>query len=119
MVTDINSLSFLARLGLESGARTLRVQRAGHLVGAGSGFARQNKAPAKRWRACRAAGIVAAAHNLRMPHRLLSTTRAPNPAPLFDVAATRRIEAAAAAALPPHTLMQRAGLATARLAKLQ
>ena len=38
------------------------------------------------------------------------------PAPLFDVAATRRIEQAAAAALPPHTLMRRAGLATARLA---
>lgn len=36
--------------------------------------------------------------------------------PLFTVAATRRIEQLAAAALPPHTLMQRAGLATARLA---
>ena len=36
--------------------------------------------------------------------------------PLFDVAATRAIEQAAAAALPPHTLMQRAGLAIARLA---
>src|SRR5687768_9113938 len=36
--------------------------------------------------------------------------------PLFDVAATRAMEAAAAAALPPHTLMQRAGLAVARLA---
>ena len=35
---------------------------------------------------------------------------------LHDCAATRRIEQAAAAALPPHTLMQRAGLATARLA---
>ena len=35
---------------------------------------------------------------------------------LFDIAATRRIEQAAAAALPPHTLMQRAGLAVARLA---
>lgn len=34
---------------------------------------------------------------------------------LFDIAATRRIEQAAAA-LPPHTLMQRAGLAVARLA---
>ncbi len=40
----------------------------------------------------------------------------PCSAPLFDVAATRRIEAAAAAHLPPHTLMQRAGLAVARLA---
>jgi hydroxyethylthiazole kinase-like uncharacterized protein yjeF len=37
-------------------------------------------------------------------------------APLFDVAASRRIEQAAAAVLPPHTLMQRAGLAVARLA---
>lgn len=36
--------------------------------------------------------------------------------PLFDVDATRRIEQAAAAGLPPHTLMQRAGLAVARLA---
>ena len=36
--------------------------------------------------------------------------------PLFDVAATRAMEAEAAAALPPHTLMQRAGLAVARLA---
>ncbi|SCK53571.1 yjeF C-terminal region, hydroxyethylthiazole kinase-related/yjeF N-terminal region [Variovorax sp. HW608] len=37
-------------------------------------------------------------------------------ADLFDIAATRRIEEAAAKALPPHTLMQRAGLAAARLA---
>jgi hydroxyethylthiazole kinase-like uncharacterized protein yjeF len=36
--------------------------------------------------------------------------------PLFDVAGTRAIEQAAAAALPPHILMQRAGLAVARLA---
>lgn len=36
--------------------------------------------------------------------------------PLFDVAATRAIERAGAAALPPHGLMQRAGLAAARLA---
>ncbi|MEJ8838381.1 NAD(P)H-hydrate dehydratase [Ramlibacter sp. AN1133] len=35
---------------------------------------------------------------------------------LHDVAATRRLERAAAGALPPHTLMQRAGLAVARLA---
>ena len=41
---------------------------------------------------------------------------ADQPHALFDSAATRRIEAAAAAALPPHTLMQRAGRATARLA---
>ena len=35
---------------------------------------------------------------------------------LFDIAATRRIEQTATAALPPHTLMRRAGLAVARLA---
>ena len=41
----------------------------------------------------------------------------PGPAwPLFDVAEVRRIEQDAAARLPPHTLMQRAGLAVARLA---
>ena len=38
------------------------------------------------------------------------------PHPLFDTAATRRLEASTAAALAPHTLMQRAGQATARLA---
>lgn len=37
-------------------------------------------------------------------------------APLFGIAASRRIEQAAAANLPLHTLMQRAGLAVARLA---
>ncbi len=36
--------------------------------------------------------------------------------PLYSVDATRRIEHAAQAALPPHTLMQRAGLAVAQLA---
>lgn len=36
--------------------------------------------------------------------------------PLFNVAATRRIEQLAAGTLPTHTLMQRAGLAVARLA---
>lgn len=36
--------------------------------------------------------------------------------PLYSVAATRQIEQQAAARLPPHTLMQRAGLAVARLA---
>ena len=36
--------------------------------------------------------------------------------PLFDTAASRAIEQAAAATLAPHTLMQRAGLAVARLA---
>ena len=51
-----------------------------------------------------------------MPALIPLDARAPFAAPLFDIAATRRIEAAAAAALPAHTLMQRAGLATARLA---
>lgn len=37
------------------------------------------------------------------------------PWPLYDIAATRQLEAAAAAVLPPHTLMQRAGEAVARL----
>ncbi len=36
--------------------------------------------------------------------------------PLYGIAATRQIEQQAAAALAPHTLMQRAGLAVARLA---
>lgn len=36
--------------------------------------------------------------------------------PLFSVAQIRAMEAQAAASLPPHTLMQRAGLALARLA---
>ncbi|MEK8050563.1 NAD(P)H-hydrate dehydratase [Ideonella sp. DXS22W] len=36
--------------------------------------------------------------------------------PLHDVAASRRLEQAALAATPPHALMQRAGLALARLA---
>ena len=36
--------------------------------------------------------------------------------PLFDGAASRRIEALAASDLPPHSLMQRAGAAVARLA---
>lgn len=38
------------------------------------------------------------------------------PWPLHGVEATRRLEAAAAAGLPAHTLMRRAGLAVARLA---
>ena len=37
------------------------------------------------------------------------------PHPLFQTAATRQIEQAALAGLPPNTLMQRAGLAVARL----
>ena len=42
---------------------------------------------------------------------------APGPAhALYTAGATRTLEAAAATSLPPHTLMQRAGLATARLA---
>ena len=36
--------------------------------------------------------------------------------PLFDTAASRAVESAAAANLPPHTLMQRAGLGVAKLA---
>lgn len=36
--------------------------------------------------------------------------------PLYSVASTRQLEQQMAAALPPHTLMQRAGLAVARLA---
>ncbi|WP_048438707.1 bifunctional ADP-dependent NAD(P)H-hydrate dehydratase/NAD(P)H-hydrate epimerase [Caenimonas sp. SL110] len=38
------------------------------------------------------------------------------PWPLFDAAATRMIERAAASTLAPHTLMQRAGLSIAKLA---
>ena len=38
------------------------------------------------------------------------------PQPLHPVAATRALETRLAGTLPPHTLMQRAGLATARLA---
>ena len=38
------------------------------------------------------------------------------PWPLHDVPATRRLEQAAAGSLSPHSLMQRAGLASARLA---
>ncbi|MDO5288793.1 MAG: NAD(P)H-hydrate dehydratase [Pseudomonadota bacterium] len=47
-----------------------------------------------------------------MPQRLPTG----QPLPLYSVAQTRAIEHAAAASLPPHTLMQRAGLAVARLA---
>lgn len=45
-------------------------------------------------------------------HRITAHTAAP----LFGTAATRQLEARAAAALPPHTLMQRAGTAVAQLA---
>jgi hydroxyethylthiazole kinase-like uncharacterized protein yjeF len=47
-----------------------------------------------------------------MPHPITPGPRLP----LHDVSATRALELAAAARLAPHTLMQRAGLATARLA---
>ena len=46
-------------------------------------------------------------------HRITSGT----PAALFDTAATQRLEQRAAALLPAHTLMQRAGLSIARLAR--
>jgi ADP-dependent NAD(P)H-hydrate dehydratase / NAD(P)H-hydrate epimerase len=39
-----------------------------------------------------------------------------DPKPLHDAAGSRQVEALAAAGLPPHTLMQRAGLGVARLA---
>lgn len=42
---------------------------------------------------------------------------ADQPHALFNTAATRRLEQAAAAALPPHTLMRHAGLAVAQLAQ--
>ena len=47
------------------------------------------------------------------PHRILPATRS---WPLFDVVGTRAIEARARQALPPGTLMRRAGLSVARLA---
>ena len=48
------------------------------------------------------------------PRRLLAACE---DTPLFDDATTRRIERRAAAGLPPHALMERAGLALARLAR--
>ncbi len=51
------------------------------------------------------------------PPDAMHRIRPDQPHPLHDTAATRRIEQAAAARLPPHTLMQRAGLAVARLAR--
>ncbi|HEY9027630.1 MAG TPA: NAD(P)H-hydrate epimerase, partial [Burkholderiaceae bacterium] len=48
------------------------------------------------------------------PRRLLENT---DDIALFDDATTRRIERRAAAALPSHALMQRAGLALLRLAR--
>lgn len=52
-------------------------------------------------------------HNQQM-QRITNATLAESH-PLFSVATTRDIEQQAAAALPAHTLMQRAGLATAKL----
>ncbi len=51
---------------------------------------------------------------MTVPRRLFGIRAA---TPLFDAAATRRIEERAAAALPPHELMRRAGVALARLAR--
>ena len=56
-----------------------------------------------------------------MLHLTTATCLRPNamrtPRPLHGVAATRALEQAVAAQLPPHALMQRAGLALARLAQ--
>jgi hydroxyethylthiazole kinase-like uncharacterized protein yjeF len=49
-----------------------------------------------------------------MPLRLLAPRQ---PLPLFDAAATRALERSAAAALPAHELMRRAGRALTRLAR--
>ncbi len=46
----------------------------------------------------------------------MERTTPDRPWPLFDTAATRRIEKASLAGLPPHTLMRRAGAALAQLA---
>ncbi|TSE20484.1 Bifunctional NAD(P)H-hydrate repair enzyme Nnr [Tepidimonas alkaliphilus] len=46
-----------------------------------------------------------------------SIAAAQAPRPLYGAAATRRLEQKFAAALPPHTLMDRAGTAVARLAR--
>ncbi|GKS95299.1 NAD(P)H-hydrate dehydratase [Acidovorax sp. SUPP2825] len=51
------------------------------------------------------------------PQPTLRRITADRPHPLFDTPATRRIEQALAAQCPPHTLMQRAGWAVARLAQ--
>ncbi len=53
----------------------------------------------------------------RTPQPALHRIMADRPHPLFDTQATRRIERALAAQCPPHTLMQRAGWAVARLAQ--
>ncbi len=49
-------------------------------------------------------------------HRQMQKITSTSSADLYDVAGTRQIERDAAAELPPHALMQRAGLALARLA---
>jgi len=51
------------------------------------------------------------------PATAAALSHAPAELLLHDGAASRRLEASAAAALAPHTLMQRAGLAVARLAQ--
>jgi ADP-dependent NAD(P)H-hydrate dehydratase / NAD(P)H-hydrate epimerase len=51
-----------------------------------------------------------------MQNRVMQRIAHPQPWPLFDVAATHAIEEEAAANLPTHALMQRAGIAVARLA---
>jgi NAD(P)H-hydrate repair Nnr-like enzyme with NAD(P)H-hydrate epimerase domain len=51
---------------------------------------------------------------MTVPRRLLQSRL---DVPLFDDATTRRIERRAAAALPPHELMARAGVALLRLAR--
>jgi ADP-dependent NAD(P)H-hydrate dehydratase / NAD(P)H-hydrate epimerase len=51
-----------------------------------------------------------------MQNRGMQRIAHPQPWPLFDAAATRSIEQDAAANLPAHALMQRAGVAVARLA---
>ena len=51
---------------------------------------------------------------MTVPRRLLAC---PDDQPLFDDAATRRIEQRAAAGLPPYALMARAGVALLRLAR--
>ena len=57
-----------------------------------------------------------ATHDARRHNRAMHLIATATSQPLFSVAATRLIEQRAAAALPPHTLMQRAGLSVARLA---
>lgn len=56
------------------------------------------------------------AHDLLRPAMPAPVLPAHRPWPLHDTAASRGMEAAAAAGLPPHALMARAGRAVARLA---